>query len=165
LPKEGKNPHKLKIPFDLVEIDLIEVSETMKGRKGRAGYTYSKCNDAEVLTRIVQSFPVVYLKDLPKSKVIAKQFARGIVMEKRKKKLVSWTEVAKTSNRNQRSKWLKEVELCLATISKITGSNNKEIYKAKGIDNLLHDPTAEFRKVPQHFEEKVSTGVQDVRDV
>jgi len=98
--------------------------------------------DEEVLSRIIEIFPLVYLRDLPKSKVIAKLLARGIIMEKCKKKPVSWaSEFAGTSNRNQLSKWLKKVELCLVTIAKIIGSNNKEIYKAKGIDNLLHDPS------------------------
>jgi len=88
LLKEGKNPHKLKIPFDLVETNLVEVFGPTMGRKGRTGYMYSECNDVEVLAIIVQIFSVVYLRDLSKSKVITKQFTRGIVMEKHKKKLV-----------------------------------------------------------------------------
>jgi len=40
----------------------------------------------------------VYLKDLPKFKIIAKQFAWGIVMEKWKKNTVRWIEFAGTSN-------------------------------------------------------------------
>ena len=148
LPKEGKNLHKLKIPSDLTETDLIQVFLPTKGRKKKAGYTYSECNDVEVVARIFQIFPVVYLRDLPKSKIIAKQFARGIVMEKRKKKQVSWAKFVGTSNHNQRSKWLKKVETCLAVISRITGSNDKDLYKAEGIDDLLHDLFAELRKVP-----------------
>jgi len=46
----------------------------------------------------------VYLRDLPKSKVIAKQFAKGFIMKKCKKKPVSWAEYVGTSNKNKCSK-------------------------------------------------------------
>jgi len=59
-------------------------------------------------------------------------------MEKQKKNPVSWAEFIGTSNRNQRSKWLKKVKFCLATIATITGASEVEIYKAKGIDDLLY---------------------------
>jgi len=72
--------------------------QSPKGRKGRVGYIYLECMDEEVLSRIIEIFPLVYLRELPKSKVIAKQFVRGIVMEKYKKKMISWVEFAGTSN-------------------------------------------------------------------
>jgi len=161
LPKIGKNPHKLKIPLDLAETDLIDIFGPAKGRKGRAGYEYLECTDEEICSRILEIFPIVYLRDLPESKIIAKQFARGIIMEKRKKKPVSWADFAGNSNRNQCSKWLKKVKLCLANIANLTGSSVKEIYKAEGTDDLLNDPTATLWKSPQHFEQKVYSEVRD----
>jgi len=89
LPNTSKNRHKFKIPLNLVEIDLVEIFGLSKGRKRRVGYAFSKCMDEEVYLRIVEIFSLVYLRDLPKSKVIAKQFVKGIVIEKHKKKLVS----------------------------------------------------------------------------
>jgi len=37
LPKIGKNPHKHKIPLDLLETNLIDIFGLAKGRKGRTG--------------------------------------------------------------------------------------------------------------------------------
>ena len=64
----------------------------------------------------------------------------------RKKQPISWAEFARISNRNQRSKWLKKITLCLAAIADITGSNSKELYKAEGINDLFNDHTAELRQ-------------------
>jgi hypothetical protein len=63
-------------------------------------------------------------------------------VEKHKKKPVSWAEFAGTSNKNQRSKWLKNVKLCLSGLAELTGANEDELYKAEGIDDLFHDPSA-----------------------
>jgi len=41
LPKTGKISHKLKIPLDLVETNLIDIFGLAKGRKKRVEYTYS----------------------------------------------------------------------------------------------------------------------------
>ena len=111
LPNKGKNPHKLRLPLDIHDKEVTDVFGLPKGRKGRAGYHYGVCKDQKVVARIDEIFPLVYLRDLPRSKVIAKQFARGIVMEVKKKKLVSWAEFAAASNKNQRSKWLKKVKM------------------------------------------------------
>lgn len=35
-----------------------------------------------------------------------------------------------------------EVQFCLAGIAEFTGASDKELYKAEGIDELFHDPTA-----------------------
>jgi len=60
---------------------------------------------------------------------------------------------------------LKKVKFCLATIATITGANEAEIYKAEGIDDLLHD-IADPWKTLRHFEEKISNDtVQDLQDV
>lgn len=142
LPRKGKNPHKLRPPHDLHDKEVTDVFGPAKGRKGRSGYHYGECKDEEILARIAEIFPIVYLRDLPKSKVIAKQFARGIIVEKHKKKPVSWAEFAGTSNKNQRSKWLKNVKLCLSGIAELTGANEEDLYKLEGMDDLFHDPTA-----------------------
>lgn len=147
LPKNGRNPHKLRVLYDLLETNLIDVSGPAKERKGRSGYTYGECKDEEILHRIFQIFQIVYLRDLSKSNLIAKQFARGIIMEKRKKKAVGWAEFAGTSNRNQRNKWMKKVMLCLRAIANITGSNDTDLYKAEDIDDIFYDPNTEVRKV------------------
>lgn len=127
LPNKGKNPHKLRPPVDIHDKEVTDVFGLPKGRKGRAGYHYGDCKDQKVLTRIIEIFPLVYLRDLPKSKVIAKQFARGIVMEVKKKKLVSWAEFAAASNKNQRSKWLKKVKISLRALGQLTGKTEDEL--------------------------------------
>jgi len=53
LPKIDKNPHKLKIPLDLQETDLIDIFGPAKGKKGKAGYTYSECTNQEVVLQIL----------------------------------------------------------------------------------------------------------------
>jgi hypothetical protein len=63
-------------------------------------------------------------------------------VEKHKKKPVSWAEFAGTSNKNQRSKWLKNVKLCLSGLAELIRANEDELYKAEGIDDLFHDPSA-----------------------
>lgn len=142
LPSKGRNPHQLKTPVDLHEKDISDAFGPAKGRNGRAGYHYGECKNEAVVARICEIFPVVYLRNLPTSKVIAKQFARGIIMETVKNKPVSWADFAGTSNKNQRGKWLKKVQFCLAGIAELTGASDKELYKAEGIDELFHDPTA-----------------------
>ena len=145
LPNKGKNPHKLRPPADIQDKDVTDVFRPPKGRKGRAGYHYGDSKDDNVLNRIAEIFPLVYLRDLPKSKVIAKQFARGIVMEVLKQKPVSWAEFAAVSNRNQRSKWLKKVKFSLRTIGQLTANTEEHLYVVEGIDDLYHDPTTRFR--------------------
>lgn len=87
--------------MDLLEKDITDAFGPAKGRNGRAGYHYGECKDEVVVARICEIFPVVYLRNLPTSKVIAKQFARGIIMETLKNKPVSWADFAGTSNKNQ----------------------------------------------------------------
>jgi len=57
--------------------------------------------------RIKEIYPIVYGKTkLPKSKLIGKEFAKGIVVEIMKGKKVSWVGFCHETNTNQRSKWL-----------------------------------------------------------
>jgi len=63
---------------------------------------------------------------------------------------------------------LKKVKIYLATIATIVKFNKAKIYKAQGIDDLLHD-IADPWKTPRYFKEKISNdtipNVQDVSDV
>jgi hypothetical protein len=78
LPNEGVNPHKIKSK-DVVE---AKVKKVFGLARGRSGYSFVDCHDQKVLDRISETYLVVYNKeDVPKSKLIGKEFAKGIVAE------------------------------------------------------------------------------------
>lgn len=55
-----------------------------------------------MLDRKKKIFPIIYNKeDVPKSKLISKEFVRGIVVEIMKGKKVSWAGFAHETNANQ----------------------------------------------------------------
>ncbi len=67
-----------------------------------------------MVDRIKEIYPIVYSKtNLSRSKLIGKEFARGIVVEIVKGKRVNWARFYDETNTNQRSKWLSWMEKCI----------------------------------------------------
>lgn len=62
-----------------------------KVARGRSGYnSFVDCHDLIILYKITYIYPIIYGKDdVPKSKLISKEFPRGIILEVVKGKLVS----------------------------------------------------------------------------
>jgi len=109
LSSEGINPHMIKSK-DVQEVKLKEVF----GVGRRSGYSFANCHNVQMVDRIKEIYPIVYGKiDLPKSKLIGKEFAKRIVVEVVKRKKVSWAGFGHETNTNQRSKWLSWMEKCI----------------------------------------------------
>jgi hypothetical protein len=61
------------------------------------------CDNGRMLDRIKKKNPILYGKiDFPKSKLIGKEFARGIVINMVKGKKFSWVGFGHETNTNQR---------------------------------------------------------------
>ncbi len=67
--------------------------------RGKSGYSFVDYHDQKVLDRIKEIYLVVYV--VPKSKLIGKEFAKGIVVKFLKGKKVSWARLAHETNENQ----------------------------------------------------------------
>ncbi len=78
LPREGVNPHKIRNK----DVDEVEIKEVFGATKGRSGFSFIDYHDDKLLDRIKEIYPIIYGKDdVPKSKLIGKEFAKGIVVE------------------------------------------------------------------------------------
>jgi hypothetical protein len=83
----GINLHRIRSK-DFVEVDLREVFKVVKGRSGYNSFV--DFHDLIVLNKIRYIYPIIYGKDdVPKSKLIGKEFPRAIILEVVKGKLVS----------------------------------------------------------------------------
>ncbi len=87
MPFGGINPHRIRNK-DFAEVDLRKV---FKVARGSSGYnSFVDCRDLLVLDKIKYIYPIIYGKDdVPKSKLVGKEFPRGIILEVVKGKLVS----------------------------------------------------------------------------
>jgi hypothetical protein len=81
------NLHRIRSK-DFAKVDLKEV---FKVARGRSGYnSFVDCHDLIVLDKIRYIYPIIYgQNDVPKSKLIGKEFPRGIILGVVKGKLVS----------------------------------------------------------------------------
>jgi hypothetical protein len=71
----------------------------------RSGYSFVDVHDEKVLDMIKKLYPIVYGKSTtPKSKLLGKEFAKGIVTKVVKGILVSWVSFGHESNINQQGK-------------------------------------------------------------
>jgi len=110
LLSEGLNPHRIKNK-DVQEVEIKEVFEEVWGK---SGYSFVDCHHVQMVDRIKEIYPIVYSKtNLSRSKLIGKEFARGIVVEIVKGKKVNWAGFGHETNTNQRSKWLSWMEKCI----------------------------------------------------
>jgi hypothetical protein len=87
LPSEVVNPHRTRSK----EIHEVELKEVFGPIWGRSGYSFVNCHNAQVVDKIKEIYPIIYGKiNLPKSKLIKKEFVKGIFVEMVKQKKVSW---------------------------------------------------------------------------
>jgi hypothetical protein len=90
--------HIKSSPKNVVE---AKVRKVFGLTKGRSGYSFANCLDQKVLDRIKEIYPIVYDKEnVPKSKLIGKEFTKGRVAEIVKGKKVSWARFAHETNAN-----------------------------------------------------------------
>ncbi len=137
LPFGGINPHRIRSK-DFVEVDLRKV---FKVARGSSGYnSFVDYHDLLVLDKIRYIYPIIYGKDdVPKSKLIGKEFPRGIILEVVKGKLVSQVGFGHEINANQQSKWLSWMEKCLEKKGSLLGPKNVTQLKIEsycGIDEI-----------------------------
>jgi len=98
LPNEGVNPHRIKSK----DVGEAEMKMVFGLTRGRSGCSFANCHDQKVLHRIKEIYLVIYNKDdVPKRKLISKEFAKGIVVEIVKGKKVSLAKFAHETNANQ----------------------------------------------------------------
>jgi len=91
-----------------------------------------------VVDRIKEIYPIVYgKKNLPKSKVIGKEFARGIIVEMVKGKKVNWARFGYETNINQRFKWLSLMEKCIEKKAILLGKIIIEVEIEEGVKDLM----------------------------
>jgi hypothetical protein len=74
--------------------------------KGRSGYSFVDVYDDKVLDKIKELYPIMHGKsNVPKSKLLGKGFAKGIVVEVVKGKTISWASFGHETNSNRQGKW------------------------------------------------------------
>ncbi len=79
--------------------------------RGRSGYSFVDVHDSKIMDKIWYLYPIIYGKeDLPKSKLIGKEFAKGIVVDVVKGMAISWASFGRETNTNQRGKWHSRVD-------------------------------------------------------
>lgn len=71
----------------------------------RSRYSFVNVHDDKVLDIIKKLYPIIYGKSItPKSKLLGKEFAKGIVTKVVKGILVSWSSFGHETNINQQGK-------------------------------------------------------------
>ncbi len=99
LPHEGINPHRLRTSKNVLESEMVQVFGHVRGR---SGYSFANVHDDKVLDRIRELYLMVYGKPtMPKSKLLGKEFAKGIVVKVVKGISFSWASFGHEANINQ----------------------------------------------------------------
>jgi len=142
LPNEGVNPHRIKSK-DVVE---AEVRKVFGLTRGKSGYSFVDCHGQKVLDRIKEIYPIIYNKeDVPKSKLIAKEFVKGIVTKIVKGKKVSWARFIHETNANQWSKWSSWMEKCVEKNVALLGKTMSKVKIEDSIKRLVKRKRANGR--------------------
>ncbi len=90
--------HRLKTRKNLLETKMIKVFGLARGR---SGYSFVDVHDDKELNRIKELYPIVYGKSIvPKTKLLGKEFAKGIVVKVVEKILVNWANCGHETNTN-----------------------------------------------------------------
>ncbi len=83
--------------------------------RSKSGYSFVDVHDRKIMDKIWYLYPIIYGKeDFPKSKLIGKEFAKGIVVDVVKGMVVSWASFGHETNPNQRGKWQLWVDTLVA---------------------------------------------------
>jgi hypothetical protein len=102
----GINLHRLKVGRD---VPMEKLVETFGKAIPRSRFWYIECQDPDIKVKVEKVWLLCYGKvEMHNSKLITKEFALGIVVEKLNK-IVSWAALTKETNTNQHSKYFKEM--------------------------------------------------------
>jgi hypothetical protein len=85
-------------------------------------------HDDKVLDKIKELYPIVYSKSIvPKSKLLGKEFAKGIMAKVVKKIPISWANFGHETNTNQQGKWQSKLDTLIANKALILGMDVVEV--------------------------------------
>lgn len=102
------NLHRLIARCEVSNEKLVEIYGKTTSH---SSFWYTKCCDPAIKSKVEHIWPLCYGKaKVPSSKLIAKEFALGIVLEKKFSKDVSWVAFVEETNSNQHSKFFKQLE-------------------------------------------------------
>jgi hypothetical protein len=125
LSNDGQNQHRLK---EHKHILTSEIENVFGKWSNRTSYRYKECSDAALQEKIKKIWKLAYSKEkMPKSKIVATQFALGIVVEQMGRK-ISWAAFGEETNAIQRAKYQSRIKSTLAggfRDKKIGGSAGK----------------------------------------
>jgi hypothetical protein len=110
LSNDGENPHRLK---EHKHIPTLEIEKVFGKWSNRTSYYYKECRDAALREKIEKIWKLAYSKEkMPRSKIVATQFALGIVAEQMGKK-ISWAAFAEETNATQHAKYQSRIKSAL----------------------------------------------------
>jgi hypothetical protein len=103
LYNRGTNPHRLQVKKHIL---LSSLHGLFGEGRGRSGFKYTDCEDANVRRFLEDIWPICYERvGMPASKLIAKEFCLGIVAQFHQKMDVDWAAFAAETNASQRGKY------------------------------------------------------------
>jgi hypothetical protein len=106
--------------------------------KGRRRYSNVDVHDDKVLDRIRELYLVVYGKPtMPKSKLLGKEFAKGIAAKVVKGILFSWASFGHETNTNQQRKWQSKLDILIAKKASLLGTNVVQVKKELKVVDIV----------------------------
>ncbi len=148
------NPHRLKTKHEVSIKKLVEIFGKVTPR---SSFQYMKSRNPTIKVKVEHIWPLCYGKvEMPSSKLIAKEFALGIVLAKKFSKDVSWATFVEKTNINQRYKFFKQLE-------KMKNQRNH----MKGLNGALvkHEPQLEGESNSKATKSKIVEALQGVEQL
>ncbi len=121
---------------DVLETKMVQVFGLARGRNG---YSFADVHDDNVLDRIKELYPIVYGKyTIPKSKLLGKEFAKGIMANVMKGISVNRASFGhETYNTNQWGKWKSKLDIFIAKKTSLLGTNVVEVKIVSHTDTTM----------------------------
>ncbi len=106
--------------------------------RGRSGYSFANVHDDKVLDGIRELYLMVYGKPtMPKSKLLGKEFAKGIVVKVVKGISYSWASFGHEANTNQRGKWQSKLDTLNANKASLLGTDVVQVTKELKVVDIV----------------------------
>jgi len=116
--------------------------------RGRDGFSFVDCYNFQVVARIKEMYFIVYGKnEVLKSKLIGKDFVKGIIIEVMKGRKVSWDGFGHETHTNERSKWLSWMEKCIEKKANLVGKIVAQVETKLRVEHVMKGE----KKVKQKF--------------
>jgi hypothetical protein len=116
----GINPHRLRIGEDVLESEMVQEFGLAKRR---SRYSFVNVHDDKVLDRIRELYPMEYGKPIvPKSKLLGKEFTKGIVAKVVQGMSINWANFGHETNINQGRKWQSKLDTLIAKKASLLGT-------------------------------------------